>query len=101
MEKETDFARLLTSFFSSYLSVERGVSRHTLRSYSHTFTLFIEYVEKKKGISADKLTLKLFTRNLIYEFLEWLQVERNCSDNTGTTDWQLFIPLSNTCNMRM
>lgn len=82
MEKETDFARLLTSFFSSYLCVERGVSRHTLRSYSHTFTLFIEYVEKKKGISADKLTLNLFTRNLITDFLEWLQVERKCSDNT-------------------
>lgn len=82
MEKETDFARHLSDFFSSYLASERGVSRHTLRSYSHTFTLFLEYVEKKKQIKADKLQLKNINRSLVSDFLDWLQTDRNCSDNT-------------------
>lgn len=82
MEKETDFARHLTSFFNSYLPMERGVSRHTLRSYAHTFTLFIDFMREVKNIRAEKLELKTIDRNVVVDFLEWLQTKRQCSDNT-------------------
>lgn len=57
MEKETDFARHLTSFFDSYLPMERGVSPHTLRSYAHTFTLFIDFMKEVKNTRAEKLAV--------------------------------------------
>lgn len=82
MEKVTDFARHLTSFFDSYLPMERGVSHHTLRSYAHTFTLFIDFMKEVRDIKADRLELKSIDRNVVIDFLNWLQTKRQCSDNT-------------------
>lgn len=52
MNKITDYAKLLTKFFSSYLLVERGVSHNTIRSYSNTFSLLLTFMEEVKNIEA-------------------------------------------------
>lgn len=82
MEKETDFARHLTFFLSDYLLKERGVSRHTLRSYAYTFDLMLDYMHDVKKIPAERIELKHLTRDCVTEFLDWLQSERKCTDNT-------------------
>ena len=82
MEKETDFARHLTIFLSDYLMKERGVSHHTLRSYAYTFDLMLDYMLEVEKIPAERIELKHLTRDCTTGFLDWLQTERKCTDNT-------------------
>jgi len=82
MKIETDFGRYISIFFEQYLPLERGVSKHTIRSYSDTFTLFFEFMGKVKHTSPHKLTLSLITRDVIIKFLDWIEQTRNCSATT-------------------
>lgn len=82
MEKETDFALHLTAFLSDYLIKERGVSPHTIRSYAYTFDLMLDYMWTARKIPAERIELKHLTRDCVTEFLDWLQTERKCTDNT-------------------
>lgn len=38
-----NFGKALQSFFEDYLLKECGASRHTIKSYSETFCLFVEF----------------------------------------------------------
>ena len=82
METATDFAKYLTKFFTEYLVGERGVSSHTIRSYSDTFTLVLTYMDKVRHIAADRLTFNHFYRETVLDFLDWLQKERKCANST-------------------
>jgi integrase/recombinase XerD len=80
--KPTDFSKYLTDFLTRYLSYERGSSSNTIAAYRDTFVLFITFMEKNRKITAEKLYLKLITKDSIVAFLDWLQAERKCSDTT-------------------
>lgn len=80
--KTTDFATLLSRYFTKYLPNERGSSPQTIDSYRNAFILFLEYMEKIEGIRPEKMTVKLYTRESILRFLKWLEEERG---NTATT----------------
>ena len=55
-QTESPLAKHIGSFFSSYLSVERGASPHTIRSYANTFVSYIDYMERKNGIKPHNLS---------------------------------------------
>ncbi|CAM4427356.1 site-specific integrase [Paenibacillus alkaliterrae] len=76
--KPTDFSKSLTDFLSRYLPGERGASKNTIASYKDTFILFLMFQKEKKSMHAEKLTLRLITKDVIVEFLNWLEVERHC-----------------------
>ena len=78
----TDFANYLQTFFMDYLAGERGVSRHTVRSYRDTFVLLIDFMNEVKGIPADKLWMADFNREVVLSFLNWLQDKKQCSIST-------------------
>lgn len=80
--KTTDFARHLTDFLGRYLSTECGYSANTVTTYSYTFTLFIEYMEKDELIKPENLTLSEITKTRVIGFLKWLERERKCSAST-------------------
>src|SRR5680860_85233 len=80
--KPTDFSRFLSMFLSRYLPGERGMSSHTISSYRFTFILFISFLEQIKKVPILKLELNNITKEVIVEFLDWLQAERKCSDAT-------------------
>lgn len=78
--KPTDFSKYVTDFFLKYLSHERGASNNTISSYRDTFILLFQFMEEKKHLKLKKLTLTNITRQVIIEFLDWLQESRkNCS----------------------
>ena len=60
--KPTDFARHLTDFLGRYLPSECGYSANTVKTYSYTFTLFIEYMEKEELVRPENLTLGEITK---------------------------------------
>jgi site-specific recombinase XerD len=79
---KSDFAKHITSFFVKYLSGECGVSPHTIRSYSNTFTLLLNYMDEVRHIRADILKIEQLNKTVILGFLDWLQIERQCGDTT-------------------
>lgn len=77
MKIETDFGKYVTLFFTQYLVGERGVSPHTLRSYSDTFNLFYDFMSLVRSVPAHKVRLKDVTHQTIKDFLFWLEKEKN------------------------
>ena len=73
METYKDIAVCIEKYFTDYLIKERGVSTHTVRSYRDTFVLLLEYMNKEKKVSADKLRLNDIDRSIVLSFLDWLQ----------------------------
>lgn len=77
--KPTDFAFYLSAFFTKYLPNECGSSTNTVSSYRDTFVLFLGYLRDEKGVRIERLQLKDFRKELVREFLEWLEAGRRCS----------------------
>ena len=72
----TDMAMLLKDFFETYLPKERGVSNHTIRSYSATIQSLYAFFKDNKGIRANKLFVKDLSRRSINDYLNWLEMEK-------------------------
>ena len=79
--KPTDFSKYLTNFLTKYLSHERGSSTNTITAYRDTFVLLIRFMEQKK-IKPHQLTLEKISKEVIVEFLDWIQTVRNCSNSS-------------------
>lgn len=77
-KKET-FLDLLEHYFGTYLPTVRGLSESTVVSYKATFRILFEFLYTQKSIPSDKVTLELLDDEVITEFLDWLELKRNCS----------------------
>lgn len=80
--RPTDFSYYLTGFLVKYLPGETGASKNTIASYRDTFVLFLGFLKDIKGISADRLSLAMITKDLVVEYLDWTENERQCSTAT-------------------
>ncbi len=98
METYRDFAETLQSFFSNYLVKERGVSSNTIRAYRDTFVHLLDFVQKTKKITPDKVSLSIINRELVISFLDWLEEKRS---NSVTTRNQRFAALKSFGNYLM
>jgi site-specific recombinase XerD len=75
-------ARHINEFLQSYIPSQKSHSDHTLKAYRDALTLYIGFLEKAKGIKADKLSGTCFTREMVEEWLGWLSTIRSCSSAT-------------------
>ena len=82
MKTKTDFAKLLSRFFSEYLPYQRNVSPNTIMSYKDTFVQLITFMRDEKKITVEKITLDTLNRQLVEDFLSWIQHSRNCTCST-------------------
>lgn len=80
--KPTDFSKYISMFLSKYLPNERGAKYNTISSYRDTFILLLLFIQEKKRMKIEKLILNDVTKELIVEFLDWLQTDRKCSNST-------------------
>lgn len=80
--KKADFPYYLTSFLGKYLPGQKNVSSNTIESYATTFKLFLVYCEKEKKVKPELLTLNFLTHDVIIDFLDWIEQERNCTIST-------------------
>lgn len=76
------FGTLITSFFSSYLANQKGCSRETITSYSDCIRLLIKYSCEHLELTIDKLAINMITEELILDFLDYLEQERNNTPKT-------------------
>ncbi len=82
MMETTDFAKHLTNFLTKYLAGERNASPNTICSYRDTFVQLIFFMKKIKGVDAQHLTLHALSKEIIVDFLDWVQQERKCGNAT-------------------
>lgn len=80
--RPTNFATHLTIFLSEYLPVQKNASKNTIFSYRDTFKLLLRYCQEQRSLPVEKLTMDVFTHNLIEDFLKWLEESRRCSIST-------------------
>lgn len=80
--KKTDFTKALTSYFSTYLPATCGVSPNTCNSYRDAFKLLLLYFQEEKGVPANRIELRMFNRNLVSDFLDWLEAQRKVTVTT-------------------
>lgn len=78
----TDFAKYLSAFLTRYLAGERNYSPNTIIAYKDTFVQFITFMKKRKNIGVQKLTLECITKDVVIDFLDWIQQNRHCSNAT-------------------
>lgn len=82
MKKPTDFTKLLTAYLSSYLPLQRNVSKNTISSYCDTFRLLLTFLRDEKAIRIESLRIRDFSPGLIREYLVWLEQGRHCGIST-------------------
>jgi integrase/recombinase XerD len=80
--KPTDFAFHLTEYLSKYLPGRAGTSRNTICSYRDSFTLLLRFCSEEKAMAIEKIRLETLQKQLIDEFLTWLESHRGCSVST-------------------
>ncbi len=80
--KPTDFAAHVTAFLSHYLPMECGMSANTIKTYSYTFTLLMEYMHEEELIKPERLCLRDITKERVIKFLGWLESDRRCNVST-------------------
>lgn len=78
MKKTNDFAFYLSLFLSKYLPGQKNLSSNTIASYRDTFKLFLVFCDETKGLRPENITLNSVTREIITEFLEWIEKKRKC-----------------------
>jgi integrase/recombinase XerD len=77
--KPTNFSKYISDFITRYLINERGASSNTIAAYRDSFILFINFIETIKDTPVEKITLEKITKDVIIEFLNWLEVVRKSS----------------------
>lgn len=70
------FSYLVTAFFTSHLSAERGLSPNTVASYSDCMRLLIGHLCRRRGIQPEAVELPMIDAGLVLEFLDSLEDER-------------------------
>lgn len=66
----TALAPLVTAFFRHHLAVEKGVSKHTIASYSYAFKFLCGYASRRLGKPPSALSLEELDAPMIRDFLE-------------------------------
>ena len=77
-----DFSYYLSKFLKDYLIIERNMSINTVRSYKKTFQILIDYLVNNKKFKLKDITFENVTREIILEFLEYLEEEKKNSIRT-------------------
>lgn len=76
------FSKLVQEFLTSYLIGECNYSINTKSSYATTFYLLLEFMNKEKNIKPNKIEIESITKEVIIQFLNWLETNRNVSIQT-------------------
>jgi len=86
MKKITNEAYQLAKYMHDWICVHapsiQSNSSHTIRGYSITLSLFVDFLEKEKKINPSSLIGECFSREYIEEWILWLKNKRNCSAET-------------------
>ena len=75
-------AKHINVFLNEYVPSQKTKSEHTWKSYNDALSLYICFLETKKGITSNNLIGECFNVTTIEEWLAWLSENRDCSPET-------------------
>ena len=75
-------APTLESFFTSYLTGQRGASKHTITAYRDTMRLLLKYAHERTRIQPSDLDISVLDAEVITAFLTMLEQRRGNSIRT-------------------
>lgn len=78
----SDFFDAIRRFLLDYLPKQRCLSENTILSYRQTLNIFVAYMRDEIGVGAAELTFSRVDRDVILNFLTWLEKARGCSVST-------------------
>ena len=84
----SDFFDAIRRFLLDYLPKQRCLSKNTILSYRQTLNIFVAYMRDEIGIGAAELTFSRVDRDVILNFLTWLEKARGCSVSTREPPWR-------------
>jgi len=70
------FPILIQRFFADYLTRQRNLSTHTVRSYRHAFRLLLSFAASRAKTPIDRLSFTHFTPEIVLGFLDHLEHAR-------------------------
>lgn len=73
--KQSALPYIVSRFFTVYLPGERGFSEATIISYRDTFKQLLLFCKSHLGLQPEKLTVSNLSRDVISEFLGFLELE--------------------------
>lgn len=74
-----DLFRLIRDFLIVYLPNQKAASPNTVKAYKNALNLLIDYTKVTLDIRISEISFNSISRTLVESFLDWLEVERNCS----------------------
>ena len=77
-----EISRSISKFLSDYAPFHLTTSKHTLKSYETSLSLFIGYLETVKQIRPCNFDKRCFERIMIEDWLVWLVTEHKCCPET-------------------
>jgi len=80
--KPTDFAQSLAKYLFEFLPEQKGLSENTIRSYSDSMSLFLEFYETERHLKREKLEIKDITCEAVEQFYLWLEQYKGNSVST-------------------
>lgn len=72
----------MSDYMTRYLVDEKGVSKNTIKGYRDTFVQFLDFLSSTKGLKIEKISLSMLTKEMVVEFLDWVEKVRKCSVST-------------------
>lgn len=76
------FSKLVQEFLTTYVIGECNYSMNTKISYSTTFHLLIDFINEEKNVKPNKIEIEKITKEVIVQFLNWLETNRFVSIQT-------------------
>lgn len=70
------FSYLVTTFFTSHLSAELGLSPNSIASYSDCMRLLINYTCERFGIASEAIDIQTINSELVLDFLDTIEKVR-------------------------
>ena len=82
MKNYKSFAEALNYFFNDYLTIQKNLSNHTIKSYKTTFRMFVKYLVDYKNIKIEKISFADINRDNVMDFFKHMETEYKISIKT-------------------
>ncbi len=81
-KRNNGFWPLARKFLSTYLPNVRNLSQNTIDAYKQSLKDFVDYLEKQKGIKRKSIFVETFNRNMVQEYMAYLNTQRKLAPKT-------------------
>jgi integrase/recombinase XerD len=76
--KDENLFRLVRNYLTVYLTDQKCCSPNTVKAYREALNLLFDFIKCHKQIPLSGITFEILDSQMVSEFLEWLEKERDC-----------------------